>query len=572
MVHEDDVTQVETKPPPPPPGELVDGDVRVGQLVGAGLSSEIYAAHNVVANKPCALKLFRTALDVGPVARGRYSHATDLAGRLGSEDIVDVYRVGRTADGRTFGLCAWAEGAALGQLLRQQGRLSRRAYLPLMHEIGQVLSIAHGQGLPHLRIHGGNLLVQKRANGTPRVRLLDFGVHHLHPPVNEPTPGNLERLPEHAICIAPEQASGALGDNRSDIYALCVLLYQMVTGRPPFVGDTFEATVEQHLSSEPPQPADLAPVSEEIASTLLRGLEKDPRKRIPSIEALLASLDPTRTTTGQHPVLARSQSPRTRTLDHADATFTPPHEPEIDASAPPPLPAAAEQPAAAAPTPIGDPDAAADADEQVDADRLRPPRRRVVLFGSLAAAVALFGGAVSWWLLSPAADGGDAPPRKKHHFRAGRRPTKPRPQPPSPPPQSPPPRPAPPQPAAKPPPPPPREEPSPPAPEPKKKAPSPSASEPHAKSTEKTVPRAGRANIAPLSRARKVEGVGTLHVSTGSARAQIFVDGHFMGLGITRVLRRVPAGKHRVHLVIDGRKTPHKDVVVTDGKRTDVVF
>lgn len=317
------------------PGERL-ADVRLGQLIGTGASSEVYAADSLTVGRPCAVKVFRRELGIGSVSRGRYAHIAHEVGHLDHPAIADVYSFGETPDGRSFAVCDLAPGQSLGQLISKHAPLPRKIAIQILRQICNALAVSHAHGLAHLRLHRGNVMVDVGAHEIDKVVLLDFGVCQLYPPLNE-IPASFALGPQHAIWIAPEQARGEAGDSRTDVYAVTVLLYEMLCGHVPFLGSTFKETLEMQISAPPPSPALLAAMPLELEQTILRGLEKDPRRRTPSVEALLSAIDPISVATGQHQALARTQPPRQRTLSTGE--FKPAEQtvPGAQETAPPPV-------------------------------------------------------------------------------------------------------------------------------------------------------------------------------------------------------------------------------------------
>lgn len=292
-------------------------DVRVSQSLGQGASSEVFSGRSELTGRPCAVKVFHSALGAGPVRWGRFAHVAQQVSRLGDATWATLYTVGETPGGRSYALMELTEGEPLARIVAQRAPLEHRDILPLFKQICNALGLAHARGLAHLRLHGGNVMVHRVSNGPPEIKLLDFGVYHLHPSLAEP-PSGLALGPEHAQWIAPEQARGEPGDARSDVYALGILLYQLTTGHVPLLGADYASTLEQHASSVPRPPGELTSISMEVESAIMRALEKDPRKRVPSVEALLSAVDPVAATTGRHQVFARTHHSRKRQLSTAE--------------------------------------------------------------------------------------------------------------------------------------------------------------------------------------------------------------------------------------------------------------
>ena len=516
---EEEITRVQKDQTVAPVNGLL-GNCRLGEPIGRGLLGTVYAGLNTLANKPCAIKVFRPDIPGGAVARGRYVHEAEAVAHIGNPNIAETYASG-TADGRTYTTMERLEGIPLSHLVREQAPLSRRAYFPLLREICVGLAAAHAYGLAHRHLHPGQVMVRWTGQGY-EVKLLDFGTHHLLPPFKEQVAG-WQWSAEHAICVAPEQVKNpAEVDSRADVYAVSVMLYEMVTGRVPFLADSFDATLEQVVSDQPAPPSRVLSVPGPLEETIMRGLDKDPRRRIPSVEALLAALDPT-AVTGQHQLL---RTKLTTTGRHRMLTAEASQEiqlPGVHEGGPE---LRADFTGGALPPPVPEPP-----HELVP----RVPRNRWWLFVVLAVVVAACGIAVTLLLL-----GEPEPAAPRAVQPAPRVVQPPRPSPPSP------------RPAAR------------------RPAPAPRPAPPNtARAAAGPARTATKATRRPLTR---VEGVGVLEIATSSPKAEVFVNGRFKGRGKLVILPRVPAGTYRIHLVLDKKKTPHRDVQLRPNQRLTVTF
>jgi len=545
MAVDNEITQVKAMAPPP----AILGDVRLGELVDGGLSSEVFAGENLLASKRCAVKIVRRELDVGSVARGRYMHEAKRIASMGLDVIADVYSFGVTPDGRTYAVQQWLEGHSLRSMVRGQVPWPRRTYLPVMRAICAALAQAHAHGFPHRRIHGGNIMVTAWAEGSaPQVKLLDFGIWRLHPAMDDGSV--IERSAEQAICIAPEIAKGQDGDARSDVYSLAVLLYEMVTGSVPFLGKDFASTLEQQLSATPRLPREMVALPPELEQTILGGLEKDPRKRIPSVEALLSALDPL-WSTGKHQVLPKGRLRQLTTDEH-----------RLDGLAPPAAQKRVSSEISAVKPALDGP--------------LQPPKKKPWLLVILVLTVLVCGGALAFFLVFD----NDEPapikktPRIKRRARPARqvkprvktilRPAKkalptvgePKAAPPKAAPPSTPPSPAP--------------------------AVAPAASEvvPPKKAKPRGVMKLGTATavggqgMIPIDRLRLTARASqaTLTLVSGSPDTRFFLDGKYVGVGLRKVIRGVSAGKHRVHAQRGGKDTPARDIDLKPKQNKTLAF
>lgn len=518
---DEQTTQVGPGPALPEAGRLeagaILGDLQLTRLAGEGQSSIIFQASNLLLGKRCAVKLLRPGVAAGPVVRGRARHEAQQVDQLGVAGIGATFGYGLAPDGHTHYVAQeWVDGSPLRDLLAHHGALSRRAYLPLVRQLCQLLATTHAAGVAHLALHGGNVLIAQRSNAPAEVKLLDFGIHHLHPPPVEQSP-DLVRRPEHAFYLAPEQVKGQVGDSRTDVYALCALLYEMVTGRPPFMGQTYAETLERILADAPHAPAGLASVPPELEATLLRGLDKEPGRRIPSVEALLAALDPLSATTGQHPALVRSPSMERRLTD-----FTPGARPEQEELT------------------------ARNAASEV----LRAPRKRLPLLIVLGVVLLAGLGTGLYLLLSKSkSQAQDKAPVAR--ARPPRRPIR----------------------AQRPPP--PRRPLQMPKPGARRRGPAKAAVDretPAGLRRPERAPRRLRVPAARLATARRITGQGTIKILTGNPTAKIFLDGRYVGSGSLKTLRRIPAGKHRLHIELDQKKMPPKDIVLKPGASLELTL
>jgi tRNA A-37 threonylcarbamoyl transferase component Bud32 len=535
---EEDITEVRRPPLPPGspapaapvrPGSVL-GNLRLEALLNRGTSSEIYQAQNLLARKPCVVKVLHPPLVASRVRWGRYVHESKTVAALRQPGIADVFNH-QILDGTGLAVMAPSPGKSLRELLKTSGPLSRRAFLPVVRAIGLALAPVHAAGLAHRRLHPGQILVHWTGS-EPTIQLLDFGLHHLHVPLTEeasPVPRGVEQ----GLYVSPEQAKGEPGDPRSDVYSLAVILYQMIAGRPPFLGDTLKAVLDQHLSEVPQPPSRFINTPPELEETLLRALEKDARKRTPSVEAMLAAIDPA-AVTGQHLLVKASGSVRTlglaaspsKELELASVGAAVPDEP-----AQPAMPVAMPPGRVVAPRP-----------PPVPAD-LKVPKSRLWMFIALGAVVLLCGGVLAYVLLG---DRGETKPKPTAPTRT-RTPARTR-----------------------------RALPSPelprnlrPPPEP-----APAAGPAHVSGDQVVAPRAlptkGRPIIGPI--APPEPHTSTIEVVTSDSSAQILVDGKPRGTGRNVLVEGLVPGRHRVQIVVGGKPSAERIVLVRRGEKAQVLF
>jgi tRNA A-37 threonylcarbamoyl transferase component Bud32 len=531
---EDEITQVTEVPQrlmEAARDQLV-GDIQIGRLIGQGQSSQIYLGQNLFANKACAVKIFRPELLLRPVQRGRFLRTARELAALDHPRIARTYGLDQATDGRWYATMDAVGGRSLKELLQLQGTMSRRSLLPILRELCLVLAAAHGAGLVHLRLHAGNVMVDWHENrAAPSVTLLDFGVRHLHPaPRDTVVPARPAR---DAIFVSPEQIKGEPLDSRSDVYALAALSYELLSGRPPFLHETYSETIEHALVDVVVPLSQQGSVPPEVEETVMRGLERDPKRRVPSVEAFLSSIDPL-SVTGGHQVLLRTPSGR-----HRQATGALPGIPVDEFGA---ITAQPTKTRAAHGTDDGD--FASGVVAPPAADR----RRKPVLLLVLVASALLCLGALAWLLLS----GDDDPKRRAGQGSGQARQRRSRPSVDRRPSQA-----VPSQPGA-------TANPAPLLPSPARPI-----SPPTAQPAQPALARPTRTAGLPIT---KPAGFGTLNIRTTNNSAIILIDGRQVGRGLRHSFPQLEARMHRVQVKIGDTLLPHRDVDLKPGQTITLQF
>jgi serine/threonine protein kinase len=266
------------------------GRYRLEALIGTGGVAAVYEATDSVTERRLALKVLFPPPGAGPELGERFRREARTVARLDHPGILPVFDVGE-AGGHLFIAMKRAEGPSLQALLEARGRFDEATAAEVAAQVAEALDYAHRQGVIHRDVKPSNILMD---GGSPV--LTDFGVARaLDDPALTAT-GLTVGTPAY---MAPEQASDRPDlDGRADLYALGVVLYQMVTGRTPFWGSTPQV-MHAHVYEPPPPPSSVAPVSPAMEAVILRALAKNPADRYPTGAALAADLRaltaPTRT-------------------------------------------------------------------------------------------------------------------------------------------------------------------------------------------------------------------------------------------------------------------------------------
>ena len=257
------------------------GGYRIVEPLGSGGTSVVYRAEHVRLGRPAALKLLTPGFGKADF-RGRFLRESQLAASLDHPSIVPVYDAGEE-DGLLYIAMACIEGEDLKTLLAEQGRLDVRRALRILGQIGSALDAAHARGLVHRDVKPANILV---AEGD-RAYLSDFGV------VKELAGNGTTRTGSFIGTIeycAPEQIEGQDVDGRADVYALACVLYECLTGEPPFHRPSEVAVLNAHLHTPPPKLSRVAPdLPPALEPVISKALSKSPLDRYATCGELIAA-------------------------------------------------------------------------------------------------------------------------------------------------------------------------------------------------------------------------------------------------------------------------------------------
>jgi len=263
------------------PGTVLDGRYRIVGPLGKGGMGEVYRADDLKLGQSVALKFLPESLERDSPRRTRLLNEVKLARQVSHPNVCRVYDIGEL-DGVPFISMEYVDGEDLSSLLRRIGRLPEEKGQEAARQICAGLAAAHEQGILHRDLKPANVMI----DGRGRVKITDFGLAGLA----ESIQGDEIRSGTPAY-MAPEQLAGKQVSTRSDIYALGLVLYELVTGKPAFSGKSVAEIARRQQETQPSMPSSIvSDLDDATERVILRCLEKDPRLRPPSALAVAAAL------------------------------------------------------------------------------------------------------------------------------------------------------------------------------------------------------------------------------------------------------------------------------------------
>ncbi|MGY0008007.1 Stk1 family PASTA domain-containing Ser/Thr kinase [Micromonospora sp. I033] len=295
---------------------LLGGRYQVGELLGYGGMAEVHRGRDLRLGRDVAIKMLRADLARDATFQMRFRREAQNAASLNHPAIVAVYDTGEetapTGETLPFIVMEFVNGRTLKEVLGVEGRLQPRRALEICADMCAALEFSHRHGIIHRDIKPGNVMLTQ----TGQVKVMDFGIARALAS-GATTMTQTSAVIGTAQYLSPEQARGEAVDARSDVYAAGCVLFELLCGHPPFVGDSPVSVAYQHVREQPPTPSTINPdVNPAVDAIVLKALSKNPLNRYQSAGEMRADL--LRAAAGR-PVLATPVMPAEETMPMAPA-------------------------------------------------------------------------------------------------------------------------------------------------------------------------------------------------------------------------------------------------------------
>jgi eukaryotic-like serine/threonine-protein kinase len=266
-------------------GRLISGRYRLIAPLGEGGMATIWRAVDEQLDREVAVKILRPQFSADPGFAARFKQEARAAGGLSHPNIVNVYDYGTDgADGEQYIVMELVEGNDLATILRDRGALSTADAVRVAIGVASALEVAHRKGIVHRDVKPGNIMITDDGD----VKVTDFGIARAVSEASMTVTGTTLGSVHY---FSPEQARGDEVTGASDVYALAIVLFEMLTGRRPFTGESAAAVALKRLNEDPPTPSSIGhPVPAGLEAILMRALEREPADRFPDAGAFAEAL------------------------------------------------------------------------------------------------------------------------------------------------------------------------------------------------------------------------------------------------------------------------------------------
>ena len=274
-------------------GQTLAGKYRIDARLSSGGMGTVYRGTHVLMEKTVAIKVLRPSLAADEKIVARFSREARAASRISHPNALSVTDFGEDENGIVFLVMEYLSGKTLKQVIRDDGPLSLTRTVEILRQVGDALQVAHSQGVVHRDLKSDNIMLLGTTSGD-HAKVLDFGIAKINEPEGEfdaglTAPNLVMGTPQY---MSPEQCSqdGEI-DARSDIYSFGIIMYEMLVGHVPFVGDSATMVMMKHLQEPVPSVLDeRQDIPEPVARVVARAMAKVPSNRYQSVSELVEDL------------------------------------------------------------------------------------------------------------------------------------------------------------------------------------------------------------------------------------------------------------------------------------------
>ncbi len=264
-------------------GSIVDGRYRIGRRIGAGGMAEVYVAEDLQLGRRIALKILYGRFAEDDEFVERFRREASAAAGLQHQNVVSIYDRGEL-DETAYIAMEYVDGRTLKQIVTEEGTLEPKRAIDLIVQVLRAARFAHKRGVIHRDFKPQNVIV----DAEDRAKVADFGIARAGASDMTQT-GSIMGTAQY---LSPEQAQGLPVSAQSDLYSIGIMLFELLTGRVPFEGDSAVSIALKQVSESPPRPAVLNPaVTPELEQVILRALEKEPARRYGDADEFAAALE-----------------------------------------------------------------------------------------------------------------------------------------------------------------------------------------------------------------------------------------------------------------------------------------
>src|SRR5690242_16672412 len=273
-------------------GRLLDNRYRLTRKIGEGGMGAIYQATHTEMGRTAAIKLLAPITSGRDEALARFKREAKMASRIDNPHAVTIYDFGEAENGLLFLAMEFIDGRPLSKLIAEHRMLPIDRVVHITNQVAEALSAAHALGIVHRDLKPDNVMITRKSGNSDYVKVLDFGIAKT---VADDSSDHLTKtgfVLGTPVYMSPEQLLGERLDGRSDIYSLAIIVYEMLSGKLPFVGDNQQAVMMKRITGAPVPLRSIAPqISETVERVVMQGLAREPDDRVADVLEFAEALD-----------------------------------------------------------------------------------------------------------------------------------------------------------------------------------------------------------------------------------------------------------------------------------------